>query len=72
MYIYRKFCNVERNFARNTRQGRRFRVDNYQSTKHKNSPYFKGAILWDLLPDEMINLPSLSEFKRDIKNRFLL
>ena len=48
MYIYRKFGNVERNFAHNTRQGRRynFKVDNYQSTKYKNSPYFKGTILW--------------------------
>ena len=36
MYTYKKFVNVERIFARNTRQGRRynFRVANYQSSKY--------------------------------------
>ena len=65
MYIYKTFGNVERVFARNTRQGRRynFRVDNYQSSKYKNSPYFKGTILWDRLPDNVISLPSLLGFK---------
>ena len=71
MYIYKKFVNVERIFARNTRQGRRynFRVANYQSSKYKSSPYFKGTILWDGLPDHVIALPTLLEFKRDLKTR---
>ena len=64
--------NVEGVFARNTRQGDRynFRVDNYQSSKYKNSPYFKGTILWDRLPNAVINLPTLLEFKCNIKNSF--
>ena len=72
MYIYRVFANVERAFARNTRQGRRFnfRLDNYQSGKYKNSPYFKGTILWDRLPDDMITITTLLEFKRRIKPLF--
>ena len=59
--IYRSIGNVERIFARNTRQGRRFnfRVDNYQSGKYKSSPYFKGTILGDRLPDNVINLLTL-------------
>ena len=66
------FGNVERVFARNTRQVRCFNfcVDNYQSGKYKNSPYFKGTILWDHLPDDVIALPSLLEYKKDIKLRF--
>ena len=39
-------------------------------TKYKNSPYFKGTMLWDRLPDEMIGIPTILEFKRDIKKRF--
>ena len=72
MYIYRNFVNVQREFARNTRQGERynFRVDNYQSSKYKNSPYFKGTILWDSLPNDVINMPTLLEFKRAVRNRF--
>ena len=72
MYIYGKCVNVERIFARNTRQSHRFnfRVDNYQSTKYKNSSYFKGIILWDRLPVGVIGLPTILEFKRDIKKRF--
>ena len=70
--IYRSIGNVERMFARNTRQGRRFnfRVDNYQSGKYKSSPYFKGTILWDRLPDNVINLLTLLEFKKELKNIF--
>ena len=73
MYIYRNFVNIQRIFARNTRQGERynFRVDNYQSRKYKNSPYFKGTVLWDLLPNDVINLPTILEFKRAIKLRFM-
>ena len=72
MYIYKKFVNVERVFARNTRQGCRynFRLDNHQSTKYKNSPYFKGTVLWDRLPDTTIGLGSLLEFKREIRKCF--
>ena len=73
MYIYRNFVNIQRIYARNTRQGDRynFRVDNYQSRKYKNSPYFKGTVLWDLLPNDVINLPTLLEFKSTIKLRFM-
>ena len=47
-----------------------FRVDNYQSSKYENSPYFKGTILLDSLADNVINLQSLLEFKREVKKRF--
>ena len=47
-----------------------FRLDNHQSTKYKNSPYFKGTVLWDRLPDTTIGLGSLLEFKREIRKCF--
>ena len=33
----------------------------------KNSPYFKGPILRNSLPDDVILLPTLTEFKMNIK-----
>ena len=71
MYIYKNFANVERIFARNTRQGRRFNfcVDNYKY-KYKSSPYFKGTILWDRLPDDVMALPTLLKYKKDIRPCF--
>ena len=65
MYIYKRFANVEHIFAKNTRQGDRynFHVENYQSSKYRNSPYHKGSILWDNLPLDVINAPTLDEIK---------
>ena len=72
MYMYKSFANVERIFARNTRQGNQynFRTENYQSSKYKSSPYFKGSTLWDNLPVEVIQIPVLSEFKTKIRRIF--
>ena len=72
MYICNNFVRVECGFGRNTRQGRRFNfmVDNYQISKYKGSPYFKGTIPWERLPDDVIALPTLLEFKYRIKAIF--
>ena len=72
MYIYKNFANVERIFVRNTHQGNRynFRVENYQNSKYRNSPYFKGSNLWDNLPIDVINVPTLGEFKAKLKRIF--
>ena len=55
-----------------TRQGNRynFRVENYQGTKYKRSPCFKGSTLWDELPLNVINIPILREFKAKIRDLF--
>ena len=67
-----EFVNVERIFARNTRQGNRynFRVENDQSSKYKNSQYFKGSGLWDNLPNDVISIPTLATFKDKLKRFF--
>ena len=69
MYVHKGFSNVERVFARNTRQGHRynFRTENDQSSKYKSSPYFKGSTMWDKLPLDVIRAPTLCEFR--IKKR---
>ena len=43
-----------------------FLTDHYQSSRYKNSPYFRGTVLWDLLPVDVILLPTLQEFKARI------
>ena len=63
--MYQNFANVERVFARNTRQGNRynFRVEHYQGGKYQSSPYFKRTILWDGLPIGTITSLNIGEFK---------
>ena len=72
MYIYKNFHNVERTFERNTRQGNRYHfiTDAYQSGKYQRSPYYKGTLLWDSLPADIIILPTLLEFKVRLKRLF--
>ena len=41
-----------------------------KSTKYKNSPYFKGSVLWDTLPADVISIPTLGEFKARIRRIF--
>ena len=54
------------------RQGNRyhFRVENYQGGKYKSSPFFKGTILWDSLPDEIITCPTIKEFKLKLRRLY--
>ena len=68
----KNFAIVERIFARNTRQGNRYnlRIENYQSSKYKNSPYFKGPVLWDTLPNDAISILTLVTFKDKLKTIF--
>ena len=72
MYIYKNCRNVQRVFRRQTRQGNRYHfiTDAFQSGKYKGSPYFKGTILWDSLPADVILLSTLNEFKARIKRIF--
>ena len=67
--MYKDFANVERVFARNTRQGNRynFRVENYQGGKYQSSPYFKGTVLCDGLPIDTITSLTIGEFKLKLR-----
>ena len=48
---------------RNTRAATRdqFYVERYKNIKYKNSPFYKGAELWKLLPMDIITSGSLFE-----------
>ena len=39
----------------------------YNCVKYKNSPYHKGALLWDNLPIVVRNSTSLLEFNRQLE-----
>ena len=72
MYVYKDFANVERIFARNIRQGNRFnfKTENYQSSKYRSSPYFKGSVTWDDLPVDVIRAQTLNEFMVKLRGIF--
>ena len=63
------FLNV-RIPARNTRGARRdqFDVERYNNLKYKNSPFFKGSVLWNQLPLDIAQSDSIFQFKKSLKN----
>ena len=44
--------------------------ERYNCVKYKNSPYYKGALLWDELSIVARNSMSLLEFKRHLKTTY--
>ena len=53
MFIYKnRHENVHRTHGRNTQAANiySFTHELYHNNKYKNSPYYKGALLWDNLP----------------------
>ena len=59
MYKKSKDVSLHKIFARNTRESDRivFRIDQYEGSLYKRSPYFLGSKMWDLLPIADIDLP---------------
>ena len=52
MFIHKSNVVNLRVLARNTRAAQRsqFYVERYNNIKYKNSPFYKGSELWNLLP----------------------
>ena len=69
MFIYKQRRDVARVYARNTKAARLFTFvrERYNCIKYKNSPYYKGAILWDDLLVIVRNSTNLLEFKKSLK-----
>ena len=44
--------------------------ERYNCLKYKNSPYYKGAILWDGLPNDAKNCQTLLEFKKQLNTLY--
>ena len=69
MFAHKQKYNVARVHARRTRAADRFSFvrERYNCVKYKNSPYYKGALLWDELPELIRNSNTLLEFKGCLK-----
>ena len=66
--IHKLNFDTEHVFRRATRRAERykFEVERYNVVKYKNSPYYKGAELWDSLPQYVTDSVSMTEFKRNL------
>ena len=67
MLIYKnRHLNVRRVHARNPRAANvsSFTRERYHYNKYKNSPYYKGSVLWDGLPIGVRQSICLNDFKK--------
>ena len=55
--------------ARNTRAADiySFTRERYHNNKYKNSPFYKGALIWDSLHVDIRRSVSLKEFRKALK-----
>ena len=72
MYIHKENVNNIRNMPRYTRAARRdnFYVERYNNLKYKNSPFYKGVELWNLLPLDIATSDSLFQCKHSMKKKY--
>ena len=69
MFIYKQRHDVARVHVRATRAAQIFSFtrERCNCMKYKNSPYYKGAVLWDTTPASVRNSLSLLDFKKQLK-----
>ena len=70
MFIYKKrHTDVRRIFNRHTRAADRFAFvrERYNCVKYRNSPYYKGSLLWDTLPINARDSATMLEFKKYLR-----
>ena len=72
MYLHKHDVANLRIPARQTRGAGRtqFHVERYNVCKYKNSPFYKGADLWNLLPHDIASSDSIHQFKTLLKSRY--
>ena len=72
MYIQKHDGNNLRVPGRQTRAADRiqFHVERFKVCKYKNSPFYKGVELWNLLPLDIATTDSIYQFKKLLKSRF--
>ena len=71
MFIYKnRHENARRVYGRNTRAANvySFTRERYHNTKYRNSPFYKGALLWDMLPLNVKRCVTIIQFKNSLKN----
>ena len=66
MFIHKENVDNLRIPERNTRAAQRdqFYVERYNNIKFKNSPFYKGSELWKLLPNDIVLIDSIFQFKQ--------
>ena len=69
MYKKSKDRGLHKVFARNMRGSNTivFKMDQYEGTLYKHSPYFLGSKMWDELPVDIIELADDFLFKKRLK-----
>ena len=72
MYLYKEDAQNLIVANRQTRAAdcSQFHVERYNFCKYKNSPYYKGAELWKLLPIDIVTLDSIIQFKHLLKSSY--
>ena len=73
MFIYKnRHADIRRVHGRNTRAANVFSFtrERYHNNKYRNSPYYKGALLWETLPMTTKRCTTMLEFKKSIRNEF--
>ena len=70
LFIYKtRQDNIRRVHGRNTRAANvySFTCERYNNVKYRNSPFYKGAILWDNLPVYIKQCTTILQFKNSLK-----
>ena len=71
MFIYKnRHRDIRRIHGRNTRAANvySFTRERYHNNKYKNSPFYKGALLWDTLPMNIRQCERLPVFKKALRS----
>ena len=69
LFIYKnRHEDVRRIYARNTRAANvySFVRERYHNVKYRNSPYYKGSLLWNTLPDMTKRCLNILDFKKSL------
>ena len=69
LFIYKtRYEDVRRIYARNTRAANvySFARERYHNVKYRNSPYYKGSLLWDTLSDMTKRCLNILDFKKSL------
>ena len=72
MYLHKNNVDNLRVFNRNTRAAQRdqFDVERYNNIKYRNSPFYKGVELWNLIPMDILTSDSIFQFKHNLKRKY--
>ena len=74
MFIYKnRHDNIGRIYPRNTRGANVFSFvrERYNNMKYKNSPYYKGSLIWDELPHDVRRAEILVDFKKLLSKHYV-